>query len=49
MTRSEEFASAYDAALAFAETQAMPAVLELVYDADIILPDKTLAQIRASS
>lgn len=49
VTSTEDFASAYEAAQAFAEANCMPAVLELVYDADLILPDRTLTQIRASS
>jgi acetolactate synthase-1/2/3 large subunit len=49
VTRTEEFAPAYDAALAFAQTENLPAVLDLRYDADLILPDRTLTQIRQTS
>lgn len=49
VSRSEDFVAAYEAALAFATDNAMPALLDLIYDADIILPDKTLTQIRAAS
>ncbi|MBO9352578.1 thiamine pyrophosphate-binding protein [Bordetella petrii] len=45
---SEEFEPAYDAATAFAQEHALPAVLDLHYDADIILPDRTLSQIRSA-
>lgn len=44
--RTEDFAPAYDAALAYAQEHRMPAVVELRYDADIILPDRTLSQLR---
>ncbi len=44
--RTEDFAPAYDAALAYALEHRMPAVVELRYDADIILPDRTLSQLR---
>lgn len=44
--RSEDFAPAYDAALAYAREHRMPAIVELRYDADIILPDRTLSQLR---
>ncbi len=46
VTRTEDFAPAYDAALAHAKEHAMPALLDLRYDADIILPDRTLSQMR---
>ncbi|PTN42193.1 hypothetical protein DAI43_35890, partial [Achromobacter xylosoxidans] len=36
--RTEDFAPAYDAALAYAREHRMPAIVELRYDADIILP-----------
>ncbi|MEN4919115.1 thiamine pyrophosphate-dependent enzyme [Achromobacter spanius] len=44
---TKDFAPAYDAALAYAHKQRLPAILDLVYDADIILPDRTLSQLRA--
>ncbi|MVW80504.1 thiamine pyrophosphate-dependent enzyme [Bordetella sp. 02P26C-1] len=49
ITRTEDFAAAYDAALAFAQRENMPAILDLRYDADLILPDRTLTQIRKTS
>lgn len=44
--RTQDFAPAYDAALAYAREHRMPAIVELRYDADIILPDRTLSQLR---
>ncbi|MGV2909337.1 thiamine pyrophosphate-dependent enzyme, partial [Achromobacter sp. AGC25] len=44
---TEDFAPAYDAALAYARERRLPAILDLVYDADIILPDRTLSQMQA--
>lgn len=41
---TDTFGPAYDAALAFAQEQCMPAVIDLRYDPDIILPDSTLSQ-----
>lgn len=49
VTTSEAFAPAYDAALAFAQEQHLPAILDLRYAPDIILPDRTLSQIRQTS
>lgn len=49
VTRTEDFAQAYDAAVEFARTQHMPAILDLRYDADLILPDRTLTQILQAS
>lgn len=46
VTESAAFAPAYDAALAFVQEHNLPAILDLRYDADIILPDRTLSQIR---
>ncbi|WP_144641183.1 thiamine pyrophosphate-binding protein [Bordetella genomosp. 13] len=46
VTRTEDFAPAYDEALAHATRERLPAVLDLRYDADLILPDRTLSQIR---
>ncbi|MNT65814.1 Sulfoacetaldehyde acetyltransferase [compost metagenome] len=44
---TKDFAPAYDAALAYARERRLPAILDLVYDADIILPDRTLSQMQA--
>ena len=46
ITCDADFAPAYDEALQFAQAHCLPAVLDLRYDADIILPDRTLSQIR---
>lgn len=46
VAHSADFQAAYDAAIAFAQKHAMPALLELRYDADVILPDKTLSQLQ---
>jgi acetolactate synthase-1/2/3 large subunit len=47
VTRTEDFTAAFKAALEFANTQKLPALIELQYDADGIAPGDTLTQIRA--
>jgi acetolactate synthase-1/2/3 large subunit len=47
VSATEEFAPAYDAALAHARDRQLPAILDLRYDADIILPDRSLSQMQA--
>ena len=45
----EAFGPAFARALAFANTQQLPALLELRYDADGIAPGMTLSQIRSDA
>lgn len=49
VSRTEDFAAAFDRALAFAQTEAMPALIELQYDPDGITPDTTLSAVRAAA
>jgi len=49
VARTGDFAAAFDRALAFAQTQAMPALIELQYDPDGITPDTTLSAVRAAA
>lgn len=44
--RTEDFAAAFDRALAYAERERRPALLEIRYDADGIAPGQTLTAIR---
>lgn len=46
VTRTEDFAPAFQAALDFAHSQKLPALLELRYDPDGIAPGDTLTAIR---
>ncbi|AKQ60113.1 thiamine pyrophosphate-binding protein [Bordetella hinzii] len=47
--RSEDFAPALERALAFADSQRLPALLEIRYDADGIAPGQTLSGIREAA
>lgn len=47
--RDEDFAAAFQRALAFAERERLPALVELRYDPDGIAPGETLAAIRAAA
>jgi acetolactate synthase-1/2/3 large subunit len=49
VTRTEEFAPAFEEALAHAAAHRRPALLELRYDAELILPDRTLSQVREAA
>ena len=46
MTRTEDFAAAFERALAYAERERLPALLDIRYDADGIAPGQTLSAIR---
>jgi acetolactate synthase-1/2/3 large subunit len=47
VTDNEQFVLAFQRALAFAERERLPALLEIRYDADGIAPGETLSAIRA--
>ncbi|AMD46902.1 thiamine pyrophosphate-binding protein [Bordetella holmesii] len=47
--RSEDFAQAFDRALAFADREHLPALLEIRYDPDGIAPGQTLSAIRQTA
>ncbi|MEB2400247.1 MAG: thiamine pyrophosphate-binding protein [Alcaligenaceae bacterium] len=47
--KTEDFPAALDRALAFAQTENLPALLEIRYDADGIAPGETLSAIRAAA
>ena len=47
--RDEDFAAAFQRALAFAEREQLPALVELRYDPDGIAPGETLTAIRAAA
>ncbi len=47
--RTEDFAAAFDRALAFADREQRPALLEIRYDADGIAPGQTLTSIRTAA
>jgi acetolactate synthase-1/2/3 large subunit len=47
--RTEDFAAAFDRALAYADREQRPALLEIRYDADGIAPGQTLTSIRATA
>ncbi|WP_209425406.1 thiamine pyrophosphate-binding protein [Pararhodobacter sp. SW119] len=49
VTRTEDFAAAFDRAVDFAQTRSMPALIELQYDPDGITPDTTLSAVRAAA
>ena len=46
VTRTEDFAAAFERALAYAERERLPALLDIRYDADGIAPGQTLSAIR---
>lgn len=47
--RTEDFAAAFDRALAYADREQRPALLEIRYDADGIAPGQTLTSIRTAA
>jgi len=49
VTHTGDFAAAFERALDFAQTHAMPALIELQYDPDGITPDTTLSAVRKAA
>lgn len=49
VTRTEDFASAFERSLAFAASHHLPALIEIQYDVEGISPETTLSQIREAA